>query len=152
MAMENMLFVSIIMDAFFFYSLFWAALTDIKKREIPNVTAIIIAALGAVAAVLSESVIEHLLGLAIAVPLVIPGLLGHMGGGDYKLLLGTGLYLGLTKSLLAVVLSVPATICVVVYLLAKKKTLKNVRIPLAPLIAFGCMGSVIIKWGLLVCN
>ncbi len=96
--MENILFVSIVMDAFFFYSLFWAALTDIKKREIPNVTAIIIAALGAVAAVLSESVTEHLLGLAIAVPLVIPGLLGHMGGGDYKLLLGTDYTLDLQKA------------------------------------------------------
>jgi len=134
------------MDVFFFYSLSWAALTDIKKREIPNVTAIIIAVIGAVAAILSESAIDHLLGLAIAVLLIIPGLLGHMGGGDYKLLLGTGLYLGLTQSLLAFVLSVPATVCVAVYLLVKKKTLRNIRIPLAPLIAFGCVGSVIVKW------
>lgn len=146
------MYVSIVMDVFFFYSLFWAALMDIKKREIPNAAAIIIAVLGAAAAILSESMADHLLGLAIAVPLIIPGLLGHMGGGDYKLLLGTGLYLGLTQSLLAVVLSIPAVIGVAIYLLAKKKTLKNFRIPLAPLIAVGCMGSVIIKWRLLVCQ
>lgn len=146
----NVWLLSIVMDVFFFYSLSWAALTDIKKREIPNATAIIIAILGAVAAVLSESMVEHLLGLAIALPLIIPGLLGHMGGGDYKLLLGTGLYLGLTQSLLAFVLSVPATACIAIYLLAKKKTLRDIRIPLAPLIAFGCVGSVIVKWTAMV--
>jgi len=144
--MAYMLYVSIVIDAFFFYSLSWAAWTDMKKREIPNATAIIIAVLGAVAAILSGAVTDHILGLVAAVPLIIPGLLGHMGGGDYKLMLGTGLYLGLTQSIVALVVSVPATIGVAVYLLAKKRTLKNVRIPLAPLIAFGCIGSVIFKW------
>lgn len=141
-----LLYVSIVMDALFFGAHGWAALTDFKKRQIPNATVITVAVLGAIAAILSTSIADHLLGLAIAIPLIIPGLTGHMGGGDYKLLLGTGLYLGLTQSLIAVVLSVPATLCVAVYILIKEKTLKHVRIPLAPLITVGCLGSLIFKW------
>jgi len=141
-----LLYVSIVMDALFLGAHIWAALIDFRKREIPNVTVIIIVVLGVIAAIISVSAADHILGLAIVLPLIIPGLLGHMGGGDYKLLLGTGLYLGLTQSLIAVVLSVPATLCIAVYLLAKKKTLKNIRVPLAPIIAFGCVGSVIVKW------
>lgn len=145
-------FAGIFMDFLFLIALFGAARADLKKREIPNLFSIIVAVLGVVATILSSSIVDHLLGLAFALPLIIPGLLGHMGGGDYKLLLGTGLYLGLSQSLLAVVSSLPATMGVAIYLLIKKKTLKNIRIPLAPLIAFGCVGSVIIKWGLLICR
>lgn len=134
------------MDILFLAALFEAARVDLRRREIPNLVAIIIAVLGAAATIVSASIVEHLLGLALALPLVIPGLLGHLGGGDYKLLLGIGLYLGFTQSLLASVLSVPVTICLAVYYIITKKTLKNVRIPLAPLIAFGCIGSVILKW------
>jgi len=141
-----LLYTGIFMDILFLGALFGAARADIKRREIPNLIAIIISLLGAAATIVSASIVDHLLGLALALPLVIPGLLGHLDGGDYKLLLGTGLYLGLTQSLLAVLLSTPAVIALAVYLLAKKKTLKGIRIPLAPLIAFGCIGSVIFKW------
>lgn len=141
-----LLYTGIFMDILFLAALFEAARVDLRRREIPNLIAIIIAVLGVAATIVSASIVEHLLGLALALPLVIPGLFGHMGGGDYKLLIGTGLYLGLSQSILAVVLSIPATVCVAAYLLITKKTLKSVRIPLAPLIAFGCIGSVILKW------
>lgn len=141
-----LLCADIFMDMIFLGVLFGAARADLKRREIPNHIAIIIAVLGAAATIVNASIIDHLLGLALALPLLIPGLLGHMGGGDFKLLLGTGLYLGISQSLLAVILSTPVTFFTAIYLLARKKTLKDIRIPLAPLIAFGCTGSVLLKW------
>lgn len=141
-----LLCADIFMDMIFLGALFGAARADLKRREIPNLPAIIIAVLGATVTILSTSIVDHLLGLALALPLIIPGLMGHMGGGDFKLLLATGLHLGLSQSLLAVILSVPATICVAIYLLARKKTLNNIRIPLAPLIACSCAEAVLFKW------
>ena len=149
--MNNWFFyVSILLDALFICTLLWVALTDIKKREIYNVTSVIVALLGIAGAILSViqelPIIDHLLGLILATLSIIPGLKGVMGGGDFKLLLGTGLYLGLVQSVIAIVMSAPAVLCLSAYYLLKEKTLKSIRIPLAPLIGIGCLGSVGLKW------
>ena len=142
------------MDTLFICALLWAALTDIKKREIPSAISIIVALLGVTGAVLSViqglPIINRLLGLMLAILSIIPGLKGHMGGGDFKLLLGTGLYLGLSQSVIAIVMSVPAILCLATYYLLKKNKLKGIRIPLAPLIVIGCLGSVGLKWIMIV--
>ncbi len=148
---DGLLYTGISLDMLFMCALFKAARADLKRREIPDLYALLISVLGAAAAIVSASIVDRVLGLALAFPLIIPGLLGHMGGGDYKLLLAAGFYMGLSQSLSAMLLSLPAIFGAAVYLLAGKKTLKNVRIPLAPLIAFGCTGCIVAKWIIFLC-
>jgi Flp pilus assembly protein protease CpaA len=137
------------LDALFLCVLSRAAWTDIKKREISNTMAASVFGLGVAMTVLAvsqnESIMDHILGLIIVIPLIVLGCIGRMGGGDYKFLLGTGLYLGLTQSLIAIIMIAPATLCLAIYYLIKYKTIRT-KIPLAPLIGLGCMGCVALKW------
>jgi len=143
------LYASISMDVLFLCALFLASWTDIKKREIPNAVVIVIAVLGIASTVFCKvqgiSAKEHIYGMVMAMPLIIPGLLGYMGGGDYKLIMATGLYLGLTHGITAIILSCPVIIGVGLWHLVKNKTMK-IKIPLAPVIGIGSLATVILRW------
>ena len=81
--------------ALFFLVLFLAAVSDIRKRIIPDWMPFIIAG---VSLIPSEPV--YLTGLLVALPLLFAGILvGGIGGGDIKLTGACGLVLGVERTL-----------------------------------------------------
>ena len=138
--------LGILMDAFFVAMLVWCAYMDIKTRTISNLSVILLLCLG----------LAHLLltlltgavwwvypaGLALSAPFFASWLKGHMGGGDVKLLMGIGLYLGLIHTLLAFVLMLPL---LGIHSWRKTRTLRR-SIPFAPVLSFGAGGIIIISY------
>lgn len=141
--------LGILMDAFFVAMLVWCAYMDIKTRTISNLSIILLLCLG----------LAHLLltlltgavwwvypeGLALSAPFFASWLKGHMGGGDVKLLMGIGLYLGLIHTLLAFVLMLPLLGALAIHSWRKARTLRR-PIPFAPVLAFGAAGIIIISY------
>jgi Flp pilus assembly protein protease CpaA len=138
----------ILMDAFFVAMLVWCAYMDIKTRTISNLSIILLLCLG----------LAHLLltligavwwvypaGLALSAPFFASWLKGHMGGGDVKLLMGIGLYLGLIHTLLAFVLMLPLLGALAIHSWRKARTLRR-SIPFAPVLSFGAGGIIIISY------
>ena len=81
--------------ALFFLVLFLAAVSDIRKRIIPDWMPFLIAG---VSLIPSEPV--YLTGLFVALPLLIAGItVGGIGGGDIKLTGACGLVLGFERTL-----------------------------------------------------
>lgn len=147
--MTDWILVSILGDIGVFILLVLAASSDFDKREIPDWISVLVATFGvlliAIKLIIGVPVIEHVWGLVIALPLIILGLAGKLGGGDYKLLLALGLYMGIYYGLTAVVLITPVIICLAVYYLIRHKSL-NIKLPLAPLILAGFVLVSALKW------
>ena len=84
-----------VLFALFFLVLFLAAVSDIRKRIIPDWMPFLIAG---VSLIPSEPV--YLTGLFVALPLLIAGItVGGIGGGDIKLTGACGLVLGFERTL-----------------------------------------------------
>jgi leader peptidase (prepilin peptidase)/N-methyltransferase len=138
--------LSILTDAFFIVLLIWCAYTDIRTRTIPNTAVVLLMSLGLAHTVLillsGSAWWSYPAGLALAIPFFIVWLKGGMGAGDVKLLMGIGLYLGLTGTLISFALMLPMLIACMIHSLRKYGTLRH-AIPFAPVLAFGAGTAVI---------
>ena len=84
-------------------------------------------------------------GIVFAVPFFIAWLRSGMGAGDVKLVIAISLYLGLLNMIMAFILMVPVLLGLMVRSWRKNKTLKC-RIPFAPVLSLGVVGSVLIGY------
>lgn len=141
--------LGILTDAFFVALLIWCAYTDIKARTISNLSVILLLCLG-----LAHLMLTLLIGVAwwvypagllLSVPFFASWLKGHMGGGDVKLLMGIGLYLGLINTLLAFALMLPLLGALAIHSWRKTRTLRC-SIPFAPVLTFGAAGIIITSY------
>lgn len=141
----NMVFLSILSDAFFIALLVWCARTDWKTRTVSNQSIILLLCLGLVHMTLmilaDITWWTYPTGLLLSVPFVIAWLKNGMGAGDVKLVMAISLYLGLLNTLVCFALMVPVLGILTVRFWVKTKTIKGV-IPFAPVLAFGAIGAV----------
>lgn len=141
--------LGILMDAFFVAMLVWCAYMDIKTRTISNLSVILLLCLGLAHLLLTllTGVVwwVYPAGLALSAPFFASWLKGHMGGGDVKLLMGIGLYLGLIHTLLAFALMLPLLGALAIHSWRKTRTLRR-SIPFAPVLSFGAGGIIIISY------
>jgi len=151
--MNNIL--CILLDAFFVGLLVWCSYTDIRKRTVSNIAIVLLLCIGIAHTGLIASSQStwwtYPLGMVFAIPFFISWLRSGMGAGDVKLVIVITLYLGLLNAVFAFALMVPVLIVLMAKSLMKKKTLKC-RIPVAPVLAFGSIGAVIVSYvyGLLI--
>ena len=146
----NIVSFGILLDAFFVALLSWCAHTDWKTRTVSNLPVVLLVCLGRVQVVLSfisGSAIwwHHPAGLLLSIPFLITWYKNDMGAADVKLIMAIGLYLGLLNTLVAFVLMIPILAVLMAYSWLKKKTLKC-RIPLAPVLAFGAVAAVALRY------
>ena len=139
------------MDAFFIGLLIWCSYTDIKKRTVSNVSVILLLSLGLVHTVLiglfGNVWCIYPAGLVLAIPFLIVWLNNNIGAGDVKLIMGIGLYLGFTNTLVSFAVMLPLLIVCMIWSWRKNGTIESV-IPFAPVIAFGAGGAVILEYTL----
>lgn len=145
--MESVL--GILMDAFFIVLLLWCARTDWKTRIVSNLAVILLLCLGlahlAIMLLAGSTWWTYPAGLLLAVPFFIAWLRSGMGAGDVKLIMGIGLYLGLLSTLISFALMVPVLGVLMVRSRVKSGTFKG-AIPLAPVLAFGAGGALILGY------
>lgn len=145
--METIL--GILLDALFIALLIWCACTDIKTRTVSNLAVILLLCLGLahMALMLPTGAAwwTYSAGLALSAPFFLSWLRGHMGGGDVKLLMGIGLYLGLVNTLAAFALMLPVLAALATHSWIKSRTLRR-HIPFAPVLAFGAGGAVMLSY------
>ncbi len=142
-------FICILMDAFFIALLLWCIYTDIRKRIVSNVTVILLLCLGIAHTIFmalnGSSWWTYPAGMVLAAPFFLAWLRGHMCAGDVKLVMAIGLYLGLLNTVIAFALMVPLLVILLIRSQIKNNTLKGV-IPLAPVLAFGAIGAVLLGY------
>lgn len=145
----NIVFLSILMDAFFIALLVWCACTDLKTRTVLNLPVALLLGLGLAHTALmllnGGTWWTYPAGLSLSVPFIIAWLKDSIGAGDVKLIMGIGLYLGLLNTLVSFTLMIPLLVILTVYSWRKNKTVKS-AIPFAPVLAFGAGGAVIIGY------
>lgn len=116
-------YATLIKGYIFALILVFAALCDIKTREIPDVIHIIIILAG----LIQINMFQSLAGFIIVpLPFLISAILkeGSMGGGDIKLMAACGFFLGISGGILAIILGLMLT--VFVNLLKKNKVRKKI--------------------------
>ena len=141
---------------FFFAMLFLVAVNDMRTMEIPNVLNVLIFLSGICACFVFRDVdlVSHLIGLAvISLPMLLMILIipGAFGGGDVKLMAGTGLFLGWKLALVAVFFGILTGGIYAIALLAKKKIEKKAHFAFGPFLCFGIAlsafcGSSMLNW------
>ena len=145
----NIVFLSILMDAFFIALLIWCAYTDWKARTVLNLCIALLLGLGLARTALiilnDGTCWTYPAGLLLSVPFIIAWLKNAMGAGDVKLIMGIGLYLGLLNTLVSFTLMIPLLVILTVHSWRKNKTVKS-AIPFAPVLAFGAGGAVILGY------
>ena len=136
--------ITVIIKGLLFSSLLvYAAVTDIKRREIDNfvpVSIIIISLIGTGGSFLGAVIT--------ALPFFIPALIksGSIGGGDVKLMFACGALLGVWGGIAQIIISLLlASLCGFAVLISRgHKMYKNTAIPLAPFLCAGGIASYII--------
>ncbi len=124
-----------------------AAVTDIKKREIPNAVPLLILAAGTAKVIIDimtgeyavRIVISAVFGAFLGIALMlIPAMKHKMGGGDVKLSGAAGLGIGFPYVLhfLLISLLIAALYGLIQYLHTRRKEL---TVPLAPFLAGGAL-------------
>lgn len=129
---------------------------DMKTSEIPNVFAIIALVFGVFAcfAFPDITLVDRIIGafsvsgFLFIMSMIIPG---SFGGGDIKLMVGCGLYLGWQLSTLSLVFAILSAGLVSVFLLVLKKKDRKDHIPFGPSLCVGMIlsmfvGERIISW------
>jgi leader peptidase (prepilin peptidase)/N-methyltransferase len=141
--------LSILTDALFISLLVWCSYTDLKRRIVSNIAIVILLCLGVAhyITVLYTGLewSRYPAALLVAIPFFIAWLKGKMGAGDVKLIIAAGLYLGLANIMIAFLLMVPLLIVLMIFSVTKGKQKKHL-IPLAPVIAFGGIGTLILRY------
>lgn len=135
----------IIRLALFFLVLSFAAVSDIRKRIIPDWMPI---AMAGISLLPPESV--YLTGLLMALPLFIAGItVGGIGGGDIKLTGACGLVLGFERTLAGLLIA----LCFLLLFHAARQYIREIKkvncvaekeqaYPLVPFLLFGMVISV----------
>ena len=145
----NIVFLCILMDAFFIGLLVWCACTDWKARTVSNLCIALLLGLGLAHTALmilnGGTWWTYPAGLLLSVPFIITWLKNGMGAGDVKLIMGIGIYLGLLNTLVSFILMIPLLVILTVRSWRKNKTVKS-AIPFAPILAFGAGGAVILGY------
>jgi len=141
-----MLFMAgILTDALFIALLAWCGVSDLKKREIPNIAILLMLGLSAAHMVISACLgclwYVYPLGALPAVPFFITWTKGLFGGGDVKLVFVMGLYLGLSLMLAAMAFTVVACVGLLLWFWAGRRSVKS-RIALAPVLSLGALVAV----------
>jgi len=137
----------ILMDAFFVAVLLWCSYTDLKSRTVSNLSVAMFLCLGLVNTVFviisGSTWWVYPAGMLLGIPFFIAWIKGGMGGGDVKLIMGIGLYLGLTNTLVSFALMLPVLIVCMIRSWRKNGTIES-AIPFAPVIALGAGGVLLV--------
>ena len=134
--------ITIIKGLLFAFLLVYAAISDIKRREVDDwvwVSILIVSLIGSGGSFLGAVIT--------ALPFFIPALLkGGIGGGDVKLMLACGAMLGVWGGLIQTVLALTLAAVFAIGILIKKgfTACKKTAIPLAPFLCAGGILSYII--------
>lgn len=138
-------FISVL-NCLFFSVLIVTALIDLDTMEIPDRLHLIIFLLGFIRLVLTPANFgSQLLGaLIISIPFWIFYHFEAMGGGDVKLMLVSGFYLGFSQVLVSFVLSTFLGAAAALYLIGVKKKDRRTAIPFGPFLAMGMVLAVLI--------
>ena len=139
----------LVTNILFIIFLLIVAIHDFRTMEIPNAYAIIALLFGVFACFLfpDVSVIQRLIGaicisgFLFLVSMIIPG---AFGGGDIKLMVGCGLFLGWQLTVLSFMIAVFVGGLVSVILLILKKRDKKDHIPFGPSLCIGMIASILI--------
>ena len=142
--------IGILLDAFFLALLSWCAYTDWKTRAVSNLPVAMLVYLGLVKVVLtflpgSALWWHHPAGLLLSIPFLITWYKNNMGAADVKLIMAIGLYLGLLNTLVSFALMIPILAVSMVCTWLKKRTMKC-RIPLAPVLTFGAVATIALRY------
>lgn len=127
--------------------LFYAAIQDIKTKEISPYTCI-----GVTGLFVFDIQIQNLLGLGIPLVLwftaayICPG---KLGGGDIKLSAAVSLVIGLTATAYGIIIAFSIVMLVYFFLklFYKKQDVRNLSLPLAPFLAVGFLTTYCMKMG-----
>ncbi len=132
-----------IQGGIFFALLLLASIFDIRKRIIPDTICLFIAFTGLI---YFEPV--KLFGILATLPLLIVALVwGGMGGGDIKLMAASGIVLGFTESIAAMVIGFTTMLLFhVFYVMAQRLRGRDApkAYPLAPFLSLGCLAAYFI--------
>lgn len=126
-----------IQAALFISLLFMAAVSDLRRRIIPDWVNFMIV----LTALLCFSP-EKLLGILVALPFFLAAMKGDMGGGDVKLVAASGLVLGFSKALFGCV----AGLCVMLCFAAGSVNIWRQRkaYPMAPFLMAGFLAAYLL--------
>jgi Flp pilus assembly protein protease CpaA len=145
----NIVFLSILPDAFFITLLAWCSYTDIKCRSISNKAIVLMLCLGIARMIWvlfnSRTWVQYPAGLLLSVPFYIAWLKNSMGAGDVKLITAIALYMGLFNTLIVFAFLVPVLAAMMLHSWAKHKTIK-LKIPLAPVIGICASGTIVLGY------
>lgn len=138
----------VLAGALFLACLGWVSITDIRKRQIPNLAILVMLIFGvlnmALAILVQQDWWIYLAGPLIALPFLLAWLRGWMGAGDVKLILAGSIFLGLPASLVMIAMMLVMLIVIASYLAVSHQSMKT-KIPLGPVIATACAGVVIVN-------
>lgn len=117
----------------------YASITDIKIREIPDTVCMLIAVIGI------AYVPYNFVGIMSSLPLLIAAITcGGIGGGDIKLMSACGMILGLTKSIIMLILGLISMLIYYVGCCMFSKKERPKSLPLAPFLSIGFIISYFI--------
>lgn len=124
--------------------LLWASISDIRKREIPDMLPACILFIG----LIQVSLLPALLGLFVtALPFFAAAILSHgrIGGGDIKLMAACGFVLGVSGGFLQTIIGLSMALIGWLFQSATScfKNSRNTAMPLAPFLA---VGGIIAFW------
>ena len=136
---------SVIRSALFFMLLSLAAVSDMRKRIIPDWIPLMIAGIS-----LIPPGTVHLIGLLAALPLFVAGITaGGIGGGDIKLAGACGLVLGFERTIAGLIMALCFLMlfhtvkqCTRKMRKAKWETGKGQAYPLVPFLFLGMLFSI----------
>ena len=139
--------IQLVLDGMFLSILAVCTITDLKKRIIPNSAVACLFLLGLLNVVLIAISGISIFPYPIAVIVMLPSLVawrnGKIGGGDIKLLLGMGLYLGIWRMTVVCIGMILPCLGYLLYLAIRKA--RPVRVPLAPFMLVGSTLSIVIS-------
>lgn len=139
----------ILTDVLFLILLAWCSYTDLKRREISNIAVVLLMIIGIANLVFRVIKGENYFSFPVGIILVLPFFSGwfkkRIGGGDVKLIFCCGLYLGLWYMAVSLIAMLPVLLGILVYRKSTKEDF-NTSFTLAPVISFGCLCAVLIKY------
>jgi Flp pilus assembly protein protease CpaA len=142
----NIVFLSILPDAFFITLLAWCSYTDIKGRLISNRAIVLLLRLGIARMIWalfnSGTWVQYPAGLLLSLPFYIAWLKNSIGADDVKLITAIALYMGLFNTLVVFAFLVPMLAVILFHSWSKHKTIRF-KIPFAPVIGICASGTIV---------
>lgn len=130
----------ILMDAFFVAVLLWCSYTDLKSRTVSNLSVALLLCLGLVHTVLvvlsGSTWWVYPAGMLLGIPFFFAWLKGGMGGGDVKLTIVIGLYIGFWDTFVTFLFIFLVLVIILVSSRIINGTVK-LRVPFVPVIVYG---------------